>query len=298
MTSPGVTRSCGPNRRTSADATPVLIVTADDLGLHEDINRGIYLAHTNGIVTSASAVACGEAFDDACAIVTKCPSLDLGVHLTLIEERPLSPPSQIRSLVTRDGRFLPSYRHFAARLLAGSISASEIRRELRAQIERVLTAGRRISHLDGHQHVHVLPTVWRVTMELAAEYGVRWVRKPYFASPLRSRRSIIDPVFRLGLNAVAAIRILQAGRHPGGRVGTPGLHLSGHLTQRDVCEIVSELPPGISELVTHPGIGTAALRRKYRWNYEWSTELEALTAPGLRAMMRERGVALTRFSEC
>lgn len=93
-----------------------LIVSADDLGLHEDINRGIEQAHNQGIVTSVSLVACGEAFDHAIAVLRSCPNLDVGVHLTLVEERPLSSPSEIPSLVGTDGRLYPSYRCFAGQI--------------------------------------------------------------------------------------------------------------------------------------------------------------------------------------
>jgi predicted glycoside hydrolase/deacetylase ChbG (UPF0249 family) len=275
----------------------LLIVNADDLGLHEDINRGIYLAHTEGIVTSASIVACGAAFDHASRITRECTELDVGVHLTLVEEQPLSPATQIRSLVGPDGRFLPSYRQLTARILMGLVSASEVRRELRAQIERVIAAGCRPSHLDGHQHIHVLPLVWRVATELAGEYGIRRIRVPHFASLFASPRSRFDPFFRLGLNILSATTAsLRNG--PERKINTPGLHLSGQLVERDLAQIVAALRPGISEIVTHPGITTLALKAQYKWNYEWSAELAALTSPHVISVLRSGGVKLTRFSEC
>ena len=275
----------------------LLIVNADDLGLHEDINRGIYLAHTEGIVTSASVVACGAAFDHASRMVRECAELDVGVHLTLVEEQPLCPATQIPSLVGPDGRFLPSYRELTARILVGSVSASEVRRELRAQIERVIGTGCRPSHLDSHQHIHVLPLVWRVVAELAREYGIAWVRVPHFASLFGSAKSRLDPFFRLGLNILsAATASLRNG--PERKIKTPGLHLSGQLVERDLVKIVGGLRPGISEIVTHPGIATAALKAQYQWNYEWSAELAALTSPHVISVLRSGGVKLTRFSEC
>jgi len=275
----------------------LLIVNADDLGLHEDINRGIYLAHTEGIVTSASVVACGAAFDHASTIIQECAKLDVGVHLTLIEERPLCPATEIPSLVGPDGRFLPSYRHLTARILMGSVSPAEVRRELRAQIARVIATGCRPSHLDGHQHVHLLPPVWRVTTELAREFGIRWIRVPHFASLFRSPKSLFDPFFRLGLNILSAVTVsLTNGAEP--KIRTPGLHLSGRLVEGDLLRIVAALRPGISEIVAHPGIKTPALGARYRWNYEWSTELAALTSPQIISALRSNGVTLTRFSEC
>lgn len=275
----------------------LLIVNADDLGLHEDLNRGIYLAHTEGIVTSASVVACGAAFDHASTIIEECAELDLGVHLTLIEERPLCPATEIPSLVGPDGRFLPSYRHLTARILMGTVSPEEVRRELRAQIERVIATGCRPSHLDGHQHVHLLPPVWRVTTELAVEYAIRWIRVPHFTSLFGSSKSLFDPFFRLGLNILSATTAsLTNGAKP--KIRTPGLHLSGRLVERDLLRIIAALRPGISELVTHPGIETPALGARYPWTYEFSTDLAALTSPQVISAIRSNAVTLTRFSKC
>ncbi len=270
----------------------LLVVNADDLGLHEDINRGIHLAHTEGIVTSASVVGCGEAFEHAAMVIQQCPELDVGVHLTLIEERPLTPASDIRSLVQPDGRFLPSYRQLTTRMLGQGLASDEIRRELRAQIERVIALGRHPSHLDGHQHVHLLPRVWRVTVDLAKEYGIKWIRVPHFGSLFANSKSLLDPVFRLGLN------VLRASRFGVPRVRTPGLQLSGHLGHAQLLSIVGRLDPGLSEIVTHPGITTPELTSHYRWHYDWSNELRALTSPEIKAALRADGVTLTRFSEC
>jgi len=275
-----------------ATSARLVIVNADDLGLHEDINRGIHLAHTDGIVTSASVVACGEAFSDAAMRIRECPRLDVGVHLTLIEERPLCAPNDIPSLLRPDGRFLPSYRSLATRMLTRGIASDEIRRELRAQIERVIALGRQPSHLDGHQHVHLLPSVWRITTELAREYGIKWIRVPYFGSVFANSKSLLDPFFRLGLNVLRATRVGVP------KITTPGLHLSGRLDEKELLSIVSGLRPGLSEIVTRPGITTPALASRYRWHYDWSNELQALTAPHIKAALRADGVTLTRFSEC
>src|SRR5687768_3715380 len=67
-----------------------LIVTADDVGLHPGMTEGAIRAHLDGIVTACSVVANGAAFDDAVARLRDVPSLEVGVHLTLVEEHPLT----------------------------------------------------------------------------------------------------------------------------------------------------------------------------------------------------------------
>ena len=67
-----------------------LIVTADDVGLHRGMTEGAIRAHREGIVTACSVVANGVAFDDAVARLRDVPALEVGVHLTLVEERSLT----------------------------------------------------------------------------------------------------------------------------------------------------------------------------------------------------------------
>lgn len=276
-----------------------LIVNADDLGLHEDINRGIEQAHKQGIVTGTSVVACGEAFDHAVEILRTCPNLDVGVHLTLVGgERPLCPPEEVPSLVGTDGRFPISYRQFAWRLWRAR--PAEIRRELDAQIQRVIRAGFKPTHLDSHQHVHVLRPVWAVIKELAKECGIRLVRAPSYEwkSIFANRRSPLDPAFRAGMNvATLATTSPIFSAEPQGGVPTIGLESSGCLTEAALMHLVETLPPGIFELVTHPGVTTDALREGYPWNFEWSQELAALTSPRISEALRSNDVRLTRFSE-
>src|SRR5262249_23262204 len=96
------------HRRGDSMLDRLIIINADDLGLHEAVNEGIIRAHQDGVVTSASIIACGRAFNDALIRCKSCPGLDLGVHLTLVEERPLAPMEKVPSLVDEDGAMPPS----------------------------------------------------------------------------------------------------------------------------------------------------------------------------------------------
>src|SRR5437867_1397844 len=145
--------------RTDSDARR-LIVTADDVGLDRGMTAGAIRAHREGIVTACSVVANGREFHDAVARLRELPSLEVGVHLTLVEERALTTEAPMpRNYV----RFL-----FARR--------TDVERELRAQIEKVLATGLRVTHLNGHQHLHQLPRISRIVRRLAREYGIGYVR--------------------------------------------------------------------------------------------------------------------------
>ena len=171
-------RAREPRPMTRADRGARLIVHADDFGLSEAVNRAVIAAHENGIVTAASLMAGGDAFEHAVALAKDHPTLDVGVHLTLTEQHPTAPAADVPSLVGPDGKFAPHAFQFAKRYLRGDIALTHVRAELDAQIRRVVDHGLVPSHLDGHQHVHVLPGIARIVAELAGAYGIRAVRCP------------------------------------------------------------------------------------------------------------------------
>lgn len=116
-----------------------LIINADDFGFTRDVNEGIVEAHRNGILTAATLMANGDAFDHAVELALKTPSLDVGCHLVL--------------------RRIPVYEDFAA------------------QVRKILAAGIVPTHLDTHKHRHLLPPVQNAMWRVAREFGIRWVRR-------------------------------------------------------------------------------------------------------------------------
>src|SRR5205823_3709524 len=113
--------------------------------------------------------------EDAASLARSVPDLDVGLHVTLVEERPLLPAERVPSLVT-GGRFWPSHATVFARYAAGRWSADEAAAETAAQWERLAALGIRSSHCDGHQHLHLLPQLFPRVVQLARRHGVRFVR--------------------------------------------------------------------------------------------------------------------------
>ncbi len=155
-----------------------LIVNADDFGISGEVNEGIRLAHLNGVLTSTSIMPVGESFAEAVALSATLPELDIGIHLTLVGERPLLPADRIPTLVDENGRFHAHATVFMRRFLLGKIDRHEVHAELEAQVQKVLESGLDVSHLDTHQHLHALPPVLREVTSIAKQYGILRIRRP------------------------------------------------------------------------------------------------------------------------
>jgi predicted glycoside hydrolase/deacetylase ChbG (UPF0249 family) len=263
-----------------------LIVTADDVGLHPGMTRGALAAHDGGIVTAVSVSPNGRDFEPAVELLRDRPRLDVGAHLTLVGERPLSDPARIPTLVGPDGRLHSKYPAFAVRYALGRIRETDLETELRAQVERLLGTGLRVVHLNSHQHLHLLPRVFEVVRKLAEEHGISVVRIPNEPAAGFSPRGL-------------QIRALNAlgRRAQGGRMGrTVGVLAAGRLTAAALRRCLDQVEE-VTELVCHPGLGGAELARAYDWGYGWDEETAALRDPALPELLRERGIDLASFSE-
>lgn len=296
----GAAPSCPGGRRPwrHAEAPPPrLIVNADDLGLSEPVNSGILDAHRTGIVTAASLMANGPAFDHAVALCRAHPGLDLGIHLSLVGECPVSPPHQVPSLVTRDGRLHDNAFAFTGHYLRGRIDAGHLARELDAQIQRVRDTGLRISHLDSHQHLHMLPAVWEIVAGLAIRHGIPAARRaaerpaPYMATDPRRWPRLAQLLVLSGLGRRIRRAPLVQPDH------FVGFFFGGRLGLRRLLGLIERLPDrGVTELMCHPGRPDPASPYAH-WRYGWLEELAALTSPRVRAALESRGIALARFSD-
>lgn len=278
----------------------LLIVNADDFGLHPAVNRGIIAGHVNGCISSTSIMPGGGAFEDAAALAAAHPRLGVGVHLTLVGEKPVLDPSEVPSLVDGDGRFPGQYPRFIAGFARGRVNLAEVRKELEAQVEKVMAAGLAVTHLDSHQHLHVLPGVIDITLDIAVRFGIRALRIPaesplYFGGyPFAAGRL----AGRGGLWALAVVAARKA-RRRGLRAPDSffGMLAGGNMRLEYLQAVLRALPEGASEIMLHPGDDDNALGTAFSWNYRWQDELAAVTDAALLSGLAERGIKLISFRE-
>jgi hopanoid biosynthesis associated protein HpnK len=274
-----------------------LIVHADDFGLSEKINDGILQAYNCGILTSASIMANGAAFEHAVDRWRSAPSLDLGIHLTLVEETPVLDPGIVPSLVNEDGRFHRDATVFAKKYFMGEIRIGEVRRELEAQINKVISRGVHVSHLDSHQHVHILPQVLHTTLELAAEFGISAIRFP-------RERVMVGTVknwssFRRAMQIILIRFFCHLGRnaHTLHTDHFAGFLFGGKLCKTNLKYLLDHLPSaGTCELMCHPGLDDPHTRYSH-WGYHWADELSALIDPEIVSGLEHQGIRLVSFRQ-
>ncbi len=153
------------------------MITGDDLGLHDDWDAGIFAALRGGVVTSTSVVTNGPTYGAAVRVL-RAGGFDCGVHLNLVDGAPLSSAADVPSLVDAHGRFPGSVGHFLLRYACGAVRTGEVAIEWERQVQRAIDDGLRPTHLNGHYHLHVLPRLFKIAVELARRFGIGWVRLP------------------------------------------------------------------------------------------------------------------------
>jgi hopanoid biosynthesis associated protein HpnK len=286
-----------------------LIVNADDFGLTGKVNDAIVEGHRNGIITSTTLMANGAAFESAVALARRQPRLGVGVHLNLTEGRPISDGARIPSLVNGRGLLSGGPGRLARRVFLGRIRLADVERELRAQIEKVLAAGIPATHIDGHKHVHLWPSIFDVVIRLAREYGIRCVRRPAerpvgLSALLRRGGGSASAILRQYL-ASRAMRVVALGSRRKlrrGGLNTPeyffGVTQTGFLDVAALGAILRCVPEGTSEIMCHPGyVDEDLMRTPTRLLRQRERELAALMSPEIRNLVAAMNIELVHYGQ-
>jgi len=286
-----------------------LIVNADDLGWTAGVNRGIAEAHRNGIVTSASLIANGAAFDDGVNVARALPAMGVGVHLNLSDGPPLSGVKTVASMVGEDGNFSVGPEQLLLKLARRKLKVTEVEREWDAQIEKVRAAGISPTHLDGHKHVHMLPGLFPVALRLAKRHSIASIRISNEASSLRAALSgkwgvNAGVLLKQGVQARGLKLLARDARKLADNAGIEtadyfcGIAQTGVLTREGVLELLKVLPEGTTELMCHPGYMDDDLAQTpTRLQDSRASELAILTDTTVRKSVASHGIRLINYGQ-
>ena len=149
-----------------------VIVNADDLGMSREVNEAIFDLMARGRVTSASLLANAPATEEAIRTIPKFPQCSFGAHLNITEYEPLRRAAELSGLLDGEGKLRPIPPGFRFTLT----TLRAIHLEFSAQIQKLLLAGIRVSHLDSHMHLHLRPTLFPLIKILQRTYAIRKIR--------------------------------------------------------------------------------------------------------------------------
>ena len=248
-----------------------LIVNADDFGYFPSVSDGILRAHRDGIVTATTLLVNAADSERAARLVRSVTDLDVGVHLNLSFDRPLTDLSRCRSLVDSEGKFFRPRE-----LMKRDIDRDEALDEFRAQYERGRELfGREPTHVDTHHWIHDHPALEWAIGELALETGaVARIHSDAQRDRLRGRGVRTPDQF---------VREFQ---HEG-KVGVDALvTLLRQLAARDA----------VTELMCHPGEADEAMSRRSGYARERPVELATLTDARVRRAVDDLGIELSTFA--
>ena len=267
-----------------------LIVCADDFGCSNAINQAVLRAHEEGILTTASLMVNEAASAEAVALARAHPRLGVGLHLTLSHGHSTLPHNDIPGLVNARGELPGNLGDAVWRYLFRRELSGQLRAEIHAQFRKFRATGLALDHVNGHLHMHLLPTVFRILMEDAPQLGIARLRLP--ADPFGLNARLASG--RWGLRAFRAIlfHVLSAGARPKlRRRGIRhtrrvfGVLQTSRVDEAYVVRLLARLPPGDSELYAHPSLD------RHR------NEFDALISPRVREQIKRFGIQLIRYQD-
>ncbi len=271
-----------------------LIVNADDFGINDKVNEEILRSFRYGILRSASIMANGNSFIEAVNIA-KDYKLDIGIHIALVNGKSLNDPFRISSLIDKQDKFYDNSKKFLVKYFLGKILLEDVKKEVSLQIERVMDYRLKITHIDSHQHLHLLPNILEIIKDFAKKYSIKFIRFPrekftsYFLKSCNYQR----------LGELAAINLACSyikGKIPHTTDHFVGFFYGGQLNKHNLSELIKSLPAkGTCELMCHPGLSEAD--RFSRNNYRKCEESKSLIDDEIIKMIKVRHINITSYKD-
>jgi chitin disaccharide deacetylase len=279
-----------------------IIVTGDDFGLALPVNEAIIEAHKSGILTTTSLMVGEKHARDAIEKVRHHPSLQVGLHLVLVEGRPVSKVDRIPDLVDADGSFSSHLTQAGFRYFFRPGIRKQLEAEIRAQFDAFFKAGLVLDHVNAHNHMHFHPTVLRLMLKVGKEYGLKAVRLPN-EPPVRSWKAARNSlgsrmcswIFLYPWLRIMKLMLRNAGiRHNDFMFGMAD---SGSMTLDLALGIIRNLPAGVTELCFHPATSRSQEIDRTMPCYRHQEEFKALTSCALLESLQKSGVQRITFSD-
>jgi len=264
-----------------------LIVTADDLGLTKSINEGISKACREGVVKNVSVIPTGEAFEDALKTIKDLSLKEIGAHLSLTETKP----------VLKSSKFFKDHNQLFFDLFLKKVDLREVYLELKAQIELLSNSGVKITHINSHEHIHIIPEILNIFIALAKEFNIPAIRYPRNDRPARPLD--VNDTYKKIILSYFSGRTKDIFKMSGLLYTDSFLGLldAGKLKESLLIEMLNGLDGGVTELVCHPGFLSPEILEDYRWHKGCEEELFALTGDRIKNTIKGNEIRLITYGE-
>lgn len=277
-----------------------LIVTADDFGLAIPVNEAVERAHLHGILSTASLMVASPATADAVERAHGLPKLRVGLHVVLVNGRPALAPERVPDLVDSQGRFGANLLAAGVRYFCKPGVRKQLEDEIREQFRLFSETGLQLDHANAQNHMHVHPTILSLIMKVGREFGLRAIRIPNepFGPAWRATRTHFRSRFTQSVFLSPWLTLMKRRLRANGFAANDyvfGMIDTGHMEARRLRGFIAELPPGVSEIYSHPA--TAGWPQADPPDADYAGEFAALIDPAVIADLHASNVKPTTFSD-
>ena len=266
-----------------------VIFNADDFGLNATTNKAILLAHTEGVLTSASLMVTGDAAVEAAQIARDIASLAVGLHLVLVDGKASLPYTMVPRLANEFGMFESDDFKVGLRYFFSNRARWEVQQEVEAQFRQFASLGLNWSHVDGHHHFHMHPVVWDAMITNCEEYDIKRLRipheerlptmKPQYKTQKMERR-IFELLRKRRLRSLANKGFIVPERVYG--------HLqSGNMNEEYLLSLLERISGQTNEIYLHPGTPHA---QKMPGRKGLDVELHALLSDNVKEKIEDLSI--------
>lgn len=264
-----------------------------------EVNEAIERAHRDGILNTTCLMVAGAAAGDAVARARRLPDLRVGLHVVLVDGRPVLPAAQVPDLVDERGKFSTRLVRTGFKYFFDGRARAQLDAEIHAQFEAFAATGLTLDHVNAHNHMHVHPTIFDALLRANREHGARPVRIPREPLAPSWRAQHRDFAGRFGNDVLLApLFAFMRARCRRGGVATNdfvfGMNDTGRMTSDVVLRLLAQVPPGVTEMYFHPAasVATSGAPPDPR-----ALELAALLDPAVAAALRASGIEVIGFGD-
>jgi chitin disaccharide deacetylase len=261
-----------------------LIINADDLGLSDPVNSAIGLLYDSSAITGSSIMPVARRFDGAVSMLKEKGVKDPGVHLTFTSgAEPVT-----------GGVLFSSYPALMSRYFSGRLDLGWVRGEIRAQINKVAEQLFEPTHIDSHEHIHMLPGIFDIVLDAAREFNIPYVRVPVERSFVVKKDLTVKDLLRHWALKVFTPRARAAfsGKGLFSCDSFLGHFHAGRINTRTLKFFTDNIEDGITELAVHPAVMSRELIEDSPWHRNGQIEMEAIMSPEWKEELEKHGIEL------